>query len=78
MADLDVIENFMATHAISLPESCQLVFDLFVTDSTIETKYYLVNHQRRMIFFLDTFAVDPWIDTPGRLGEHFPTQFLRV
>lgn len=49
MADLDIIENFMAKHAISLPESCQLVFDLFVTGETIETKYYFVNHQTRSI-----------------------------
>jgi hypothetical protein len=71
MADLDIIENFITNHAISLPKSCQLVFDLFVTGATIETKYYFVNHQMRSIFFLDTFVVEPWIDTPGRLGEPF-------
>jgi hypothetical protein len=71
MADLDIIENFLAKHALLLPDSCQLVFDLFITGEIIEMKYYFVNHQRKSIFHLDTFVVEPWIDTPGRLGESF-------
>lgn len=75
MADLDIIENFMAKHAILLPDSCQLVVDLFITGETIEMKYYFVNHRQRSIFHFDSYIVEPWIDTPGRLGEPF---FLNV
>jgi len=60
---------------VHLPESCQLVFELVVSNSTIETRYYFVNHQTRSIFFLDTFAVDPWVDTPGRLGHEIEGQY---
>ena len=55
--DIEIIEEFIDSNHISIPEKTDLVLDINLDEEgTYVTDYYFANHQRRIIFFLDDFS----------------------
>jgi len=55
---LILLDEFIRKHNLTLPESLDLVIDLFYKEEEIHATYYYVDHQARCIFFLDNFLVE--------------------
>jgi hypothetical protein len=55
---LTLLDEFITEHDLHLPESWDLVIDLFYDGEEILATYYYVDHQARCIFFLDEFLVE--------------------
>ena len=74
--DIEIIEEFIDSNHISIPEKTDLVLDINVdSDGTCVTDYYFANHQLRIIFFLDHFSseyIPRWGEISGvSSGRHF-------
>ncbi|KIM46848.1 hypothetical protein M413DRAFT_63346, partial [Hebeloma cylindrosporum] len=54
---LTLLDEFITEHGLPLPESWDLVIDLFYNGEEILATYYYVDHRARCIFFLDDFRV---------------------
>lgn len=54
---LTLLDEFITEHDLPLPESWDVVIDLFYEGEEILATYYYVGHRARCIFFLDDFRV---------------------
>ena len=72
---IEVIEEFIHSNHISIPEKTDLVLDINLdADGSYVTDYYFANHQLRIIFFLDEFSseyIPNWTEIDGvSSGRH--------
>lgn len=55
---MTLLDEFITEYDLPLPESRELVIDLFYDGEEILATYYYVDHRARCIFFLDEFLVE--------------------
>ena len=68
-SDLDTIEDFLRAHNLIRSQDVDLVLELSPQeDGKIDTYYYLADHRKRCIYFLDEFDasnLSVWQEVPG-------------